>query len=320
MEIADLCKIYLNGFEDISNYKKNNAETNVLAALKILSYFTGVILLGVVAVYGVASLCGRVSKKEALSSQDKDVNDRAKKQLKLKEIDRSKIIETSKKDSYTGDLTLSQKSKIQTNFINNNILQINFQEFQEIPNLNITIRQQDIFVSGAQVIINAANDHLGGGGGIDGQIHKKGGSKYVAAHRELQRLYNSKYVLGHAALIESGSLKEDYNIDSVIVVAGPQGVTSPKKESELYFCYYNSLVLAENQNKTSIAFPSISTGLFRFPQDRAACISLKAIYDFINKYPNTKLKDISIHFLVSLSNADLKIYEKSCNTGQNNQI
>lgn len=313
MEVADFCKVYLNGFQDISNYEKNNAKTNVLAALKILSYFTVVILLGFAAVYGVASLYGRVSKKEALSSQDKDVNDLAKKRLKLKKTDQSKIIQTV--DSklvhpYTDDLTLSQKSKIKTNFINVDMLQI---DFQEIPNLNVTIRQQDIFASGAQVIVNAANDHLGGGGGIDGEIHARGGLDYMAAHRELQKLYESNYVSGHAALIESGALKKDYNIDNVIVVAGPQGKTSPKKERELYSCYYNSLVLAENQNKTSIAFPSISTGIFRFPQDRAACISLKAIYDFINRYPNTKLKNISIHFLVSYSKADLDIYKNSCN-------
>lgn len=313
MKVADFCKVYLNGFQDISNYEKNNAKTNLLAVLKILSYFTGVILLGVVAVYGAASLYGRVSKKEVQSSHDKDVNDLAKKQLKLEEIDQSKIIQTLDSKlvhSYTGDLTLLQKSKIKTNFINDNMLQI---DFQEIPNLNVTIRQQDIFVSGAQVIVNAANNHLGGGGGIDRLIHAGGGLKYIAAHRELQRLYKSNYVSGHAALIESGALKENCNIDNVIVVAGPQGETSSQKEKELYSCYYNSLVLAENQNKTSIAFPSISTGIFRFPQDRAACISLKAIYDFINRYPNTKLKNISIHFLVSHSKADLDIYKNSCN-------
>lgn len=92
MEVTDFCKSYFNGFQEASNYKKNDTKTNVLAALKILSYFTVLILLGVAAVYGAASLYGRVSKKEPLSSQDKSVNNQAKKTL---------IIDTSKVHSPT---------------------------------------------------------------------------------------------------------------------------------------------------------------------------------------------------------------------------
>ena len=323
---ADFCESYFNGFKDISNCEKNDAKANVLAVVKILSYFTVVIPLGFAAVYGAASLYGRVSKKESLSPQDKNVHDQAMKQLnsnkvctndlKKQDFDKegphqiTQTLDSKKVHSYTGDLTSSQKLNIKTKFINDNILQI---DFPEVPDLNVTIRPQDIFDSHAQVIINAANTHLGGGGGIDGAIHARGGSKYQAAHRELQMLYKSKYISGHAALIESGLLKENCNIHNVIVVAGPQGETNPEKESELYSCYYNSLTLAENQNKTSIAFPSISTGIFGFPKDRAACISLKAIYDFIERHPDTKLKNISIHFLGSRSKTDLEMYKNSCN-------
>lgn len=312
MKLADFCKSYFNGFQNLLNYKKNDAKTNILVALKILSLFTVVIPLGFATVYGAASLYGRICKKEALSSHDKNVNHQASKQLKLKEINEYKIIQTSDSKvvhSYTGDLTSSEKSKIEADFIDNNTLRI---LFQDAPHLNVTIRQQDIFDSQAEVITNAANTHLGGGGGIDGAIHKRGGPTYQAAQQKLQKLYKSKFVSGHAAFIGSGSLKEKHNIHNVIVVAGPQGKTSPQKESELYSCYYNSLLLSENQNKTSIAFPSISTGIYKFPKERAACISLKAIYDFINRYPNTKLKNISIHFLPSKSKDNLETYEKSC--------
>ena len=163
-------------------------------------------------------------------------------------------------------------------------------------------------MSKAQVVVNAANTHLGGGGGIDGAIHRQGGAEYAKAHRELQALFKAHYIEGHAAMIGSGSLKEKYNIENVIVVAGPQGAASPSKETELYSCYFNALVLADEQNKTSIAFPSISTGIFGFPKDRAAAISLKAIHDFLDKHPNTRLKTISIHYLPDDPITNLEIY------------
>ena len=72
MKVTDFFKSYFNGFQDASNYKKNDKKTNVLAAVKILSYFTVVIPLGLAAIYGAASLFGRISKKD-LSSLDKTV-------------------------------------------------------------------------------------------------------------------------------------------------------------------------------------------------------------------------------------------------------
>jgi O-acetyl-ADP-ribose deacetylase (regulator of RNase III) len=197
-------------------------------------------------------------------------------------------------ESFTGNLTQVQKNELEAKFIDDHTLNITF---KQSPQTNLTIRRQDIFTSQAQVIVNAANTHLGGGGGIDGAIHLKGGAEYAKAHSELQSLYKSQYIEGHAAMISSGDLKEKYHIENVIVVAGPQGDANSSKETALYSCYFNSLVLAHEQNKRSIAFPSISTGIFGFPKDRAAAISLKAIQDFIDQYPNTQLQTISIHYL-----------------------
>lgn len=313
MNVNSFFKNCLSFFQDILSYEKKYAKIGVLGTAKILSCFAGIILLGC-----ATALYGRVRKKEEpLFSYEKDVDDLAKTKLnnigrKSEEISPSKIIQTVDSKtvrSYGEDLTSSEKSEMRTNYIDENTLQIVFKEF---PGLNFTIRQQEIFDSQAQVIVNAANTQLFGGGGIDGAIHDNGGQRYKEAHDELQKLYNSRYVSGHAALIDSGSLKENYQIDHVIVVAGPQGEATSDKENALYSCYYNSLLLAEHQGKTSIAFPSISTGLFRFPQDRAACISLKAIYNFIKKHPNTKLTAVSIHFVVKKSKSNLEIYKKSC--------
>jgi hypothetical protein len=96
MKVSDICKDYFSGFQDLSNCKKNDYKTNVLGLLKIFSYFIVIIPLAFAAVYGAASLCGRVSKIQQLSSNDKIVNDQAKTILKSNTaINLSKGIETT---------------------------------------------------------------------------------------------------------------------------------------------------------------------------------------------------------------------------------
>lgn len=201
--------------------------------------------------------------------------------------------------NYTGDLNREQKESITCDF-KDNILVLNFGVDRP---LNVSIRAEDLFASRAQVIINSANMSLAGGGGIDGAIHQKGGKDYEAAHAGLRNdeAYKVSYKMGHANMITSGQLKQSYQIENVIVVAGPnedhyrQG--PPFAENSLYSCYYNSLLLASQEKKTSIAFPSISTGISQFPKERAVEISLKALYDFIHQFPESTLETISIHFL-----------------------
>lgn len=214
-------------------------------------------------------------------------------------------LENTQRD-FTGDLMKAQKQELTADFEDENTLRITFLHHAHI---HVTIRREDLFESHAQVIVNAANTHLGGGGGIDGAIHSKGGSEYAQAHYQLQTLYRAHYVEGHAAMLSSGRLKEDYHIENIIVVAGPQGNATNSKESQLYSCYFNALVLADRQGKQSIAFPSISTGIFGFPQDRAAAISLKAIYDFLEQSPDTMLKTISIHHLPTSPITHLERYK-----------
>lgn len=212
---------------------------------------------------------------------------------------------------YPGDLTLNQKQHIKAE-LNDAKTELQLQFPTKSP-FNISIRRQDMFKSGADVIVNAANLPLRGGGGIDGAIHDKGGDKYAAEHRKLRDKYNRHYVSGYAEMIGSGDLAKRA-IDNVIVVAGPDYRIARSEEENrncLYSCYYNSLVLAHSQGKERIAFPSISTGVFKFPMDRAAAISLRAIQDFTQKYPDTALKTISIHFLASEPVQYLKDYESA---------
>lgn len=332
MNVEGFCKYYFNGFNELYNYRKNSVRDNAVAFLKVISYFTIIIPLSFGVIYELSSLFGRINKKTDLTALDTKVNNKAVDQLLSKPtlpenkptpviqpavdpIVNSNIIQTPNSKVvhvYTGDLTDVQKGNLKATLNEDKTLEIGFKQF---PNLSFSIRIQDIFNSSAEVIVNAANSHLGGGGGIDGAIHDNGGSDYAKAHKELQKEYNSNYVLGHAAMITSGSIKEKHKIDHVIVVAGPQGESNPQKENELYSCYYNSLLLAHSQNKTSIAFPAISTGIFGFSKDRAASISLKALSDFMDQNPSTCLKTISIHFQSDNSN-NLKIYIDACTTTQ----
>jgi O-acetyl-ADP-ribose deacetylase (regulator of RNase III) len=198
---------------------------------------------------------------------------------------------------YPGDLEDKSKIEIEAARLRPCIVQI----IGATPSIQFLIREQDIIKeSGAEVIVNAANTELVGGGGVDHDIHVAGGDSYKNEHQvQLKSQYPQGYVSGHAALIGSGSMK--YGIKNVIVVAGPEG--KPKSEQEatvqetaLYNCFRNSLILAARHNLQSIAFPVISGGIFAFPLDRIAEISLRAISDFSKEYPGSSIKKIAIHY------------------------
>lgn len=208
--------------------------------------------------------------------------------------------------------------------------------FKTFPEFDVSIMHQDLFESQAEVIVNAANTGLLGGGGIDGLIHLAGGKVYKREHWNLKRHYDAKFTSGYAAIIKDIKLNSPKldkagkttkemltSTKDVIVVAGPLGpsnkIVTEKLSNSLYSCYYNSLVLAHDQGKKSIAFPSISTGIFDFPKGPAAEISLRAIEDFMTAHPDSQLKTIAIHcFTPGSSNAkadrnDLLFYQDAVN-------
>ncbi len=200
------------------------------------------------------------------------------------------------------ELQQAEKEKINTICANPASFALSFIDH---PHIFCTIRDQNLFDSGAQSIVNAANTHLGGGGGIDGAIHKKGGLSYQKAHQKLKEKYSGSYTSGYAECIESGELAKMHNIKKVIVVVGPQGPdANQEKNNQLYSCYYNSLLTALNNRIESIALPSISTGIYNYPLKEAAHIARKAIFDFLNDHPDTFLKTISIHFCSTLDSQD----------------
>lgn len=132
--------------------------------------------------------------------------------------------------------------------------------------VTVEIVQGDITRQDVDAIVNAANTSLMGGGGVDGAIHRAAGPELVA---ECRLLNGAK--TGEAKITRGYKLKARHVIHTV----GP--VWNGGKHSEddfLASCYRRSLALAAQHRLSSIAFPAVSTGVYRFPADRAARIAV----------------------------------------------
>jgi len=138
----------------------------------------------------------------------------------------------------------------------------------------------DITRQDVTAIVNAANSSLRGGGGVDGAIHRAGGPQILDECREIRRtVYPNGLPTGQAVLTTGGNLPAKYVIHTV----GPIFGQDPEHESELLAaCYQNSLLLARRHQVSSIAFPSISTGVFGYPKPDAARISSRTIKNFLS--------------------------------------
>jgi O-acetyl-ADP-ribose deacetylase len=140
----------------------------------------------------------------------------------------------------------------------------------------ITIIQGDITTMQVDAIVNAANTSLLGGGGVDGAIHRVGGPQILADCIAI-RAKQDGCKTGEAVITSAGNLTAKY----VIHTPGPKwNGDSEEKKALLKNCYINCLRLAEKHNVSSIAFPSISTGIYRFPKDVAAAIAIDAIENY----------------------------------------
>jgi len=173
-----------------------------------------------------------------------------------------------------------------------------------IGKTKIRIVQGDITEQNTDAIVNAANSSLMGGGGVDGAIHRKGGPKILEECKRIrENTWPDGLPTGKAVITTGGNLKARYVIHTV----GPVWHGGKHGERELLAeAYKNSLKLAVSKGLKTIAFPSISTGAYSYPIEKASKIALKTVQEFLEKENN--LNEV---LLVLFSKPDLEIYEKA---------
>ncbi|MBI1977514.1 MAG: O-acetyl-ADP-ribose deacetylase [Candidatus Omnitrophica bacterium] len=147
--------------------------------------------------------------------------------------------------------------------------------------MSIEFVQGDITQQETEAIANAANSRLAGGGGVDGAIHRAGGPDMM---KELKQKYQG-CPTGSAVITGGGRLKAKYVIHAV----GPVYSGKPKDRELLTSAYRKCLELCTEHKIGSIAFPSISTGVYGYPVEEAAPIAVKTVSDYLKTHSEIRL-------------------------------
>ena len=167
-----------------------------------------------------------------------------------------------------------------------------------IQQSTLEVVQGDITQQDTEAIGNAANSALAGGGGVDGANHKAGGPSIMW---ELKARHKG-CPTGSAVITKGGDLKAKYVIHAV----GPRYSGTPKDPEHLSGAYRTSLELCTQNKISSIAFPSISTGIYGYPVEKASRIALKTVIDYLQNHPEIRL----VRFVL-FDSKTLEIYQET---------
>lgn len=176
-------------------------------------------------------------------------------------------------------------------------------EFQ-VGKTKVRIIRGDISEQNTDAIVNAANSTLMGGGGVDGAIHRRGGPKILEECKKIRSIYWPEGLpTGKAVITSSGELKAEHVIHTVGPVWRGGDLGEPELLSETY---RNSIRLAVSKGLRSIAFPSISTGAYRYPIELASKIALTTVAELLER--EDEMDEV---VFVIFSQVDLEIYEET---------
>lgn len=168
---------------------------------------------------------------------------------------------------------------------------------------NIIIKTGDITKENVCAIVNAANSSLMGGGGVDGAIHRAGGTQILEACRKIRKeLYSDGLPTGESMATTAGNLPAKYVIHTVGPIYHQCGDNCA---ALLASCYTNALKIAARLGCNNIAFPAISTGIYGYPKEKAACIAYEAVKDFLEERNSMEVS------FVFHNNEDKEIFVKT---------
>ncbi|HEY7486471.1 MAG TPA: O-acetyl-ADP-ribose deacetylase [Streptosporangiaceae bacterium] len=140
--------------------------------------------------------------------------------------------------------------------------------------MKIALVRGDITEQRVDVIVNAANSSLLGGGGVDGAIHRRGGPQILAeCRRHRAGTYKEGLPTGQAVATTAGRLRARWVIHTV----GPVFAASEDRSELLASCYRESLRVADELGATTLAFPAVSAGIYGWPVDDAARIAVGTV-------------------------------------------
>ena len=159
----------------------------------------------------------------------------------------------------------------------------------------------DITKVDVDVIVNAANSSLAGGGGVDGAIHRAGGPEILDECRAIVAA-EGWLATGDAVLTTAGRLPAQHVIHTVGPIWGT--VTEDESVALLASAYENSLQLASDTGARTIAFPNISTGVYRFPRQLAAETAVATVRNWVTDHPGAFEKVVFVCF----DNENLTLY------------
>lgn len=176
----------------------------------------------------------------------------------------------------------------------------------EVDGTTIRLTKGDITEQEVGAVVNAANSSLMGGGGVDGAIHNAGGPA-IREECEVIREQEGRLATGDAVVTTGGDLPAEHVIHAV----GPRWKGGDEGEpDQLASAYTNSLQITVDEGLGSVAFPSISTGAYGYPINKAAAVAFDAIDDFLSEHAG-EIEEIRF---VLFSDKDLSTYKEAAET------